>query len=86
MSNKQELIELLEDDVIVEIESYIDALYEGIANSKQATPQDKEQLAELQELRSELNTLLEDAKDGDIDEDEAKDIIDELDKMREESE
>ncbi len=85
MSHVQELIELLEEDVIIEIESYIDALYENIADSKKATSEDKEQLAELQELRKEFALLLDDAKSGEVDEDEAEEIIDELDEMREQS-
>lgn len=84
MSQAEELIELLEEDVIPEIESFIDEIYEAIAASKNASEDDKAQLAELQELKKEFELLLEEVKNGELDEEECGEIIDEIDMMRSE--
>jgi len=84
MNEAQRLTELLEHDVIPEIESYIDDLYEKIAAEKIATDEDKAQLAELQELKKEFTLLLDETKNGELDEEECRGIIDEINLMREE--
>jgi hypothetical protein len=83
MTQAEDLIDLLENDVIPEIESFIDELYEKIAETKNASDEDKTQLAELQELRQEFALLLEETKNGELDEEECRAIIDEIDMMRE---
>ncbi len=84
MNEAQRLSELLEHDVIPEIESYIDDLYGKIAETKTATDEDKAQLAELQELKKEFTLLLDETKNGELDEEECRGIIDEINLMREE--
>lgn len=86
MTEAEDLIDLLENDVIPEIESYIDDLYEKIADTKSASDDDKEQLAELQELKKEFSLLLEEVKNGELDEEECRGVIDEIDMMRSEEE
>ena len=86
MTEAEDLIDLLENDVIPEIESFIDELYEKIAETKNASEEDKTQLAELQELRQEFVLLLEETKNGELDEEECRAIIDEIDMMRESDE
>lgn len=86
MTEAEDLIDLLENDVIPEIESFIDDLYEKIAETKNATEEDKTQLAELQELKKEFELLLDEVKNGELDEEECRAIIDEIDMMREEDE
>ncbi|WP_345985070.1 hypothetical protein WCX49_10655 [Sulfurimonas sp. HSL-1656] len=86
MTESEDLIDLLENDVIPEIESFIDDLYEKIAETKNATDDDKTQLAELQELKKEFALLLDEVKNGELDEEECRAIIDEIDMMREEEE
>lgn len=86
MTEAEDLIDLLENDVIPEIESFIDELYEKIANEKTATQEDKTQLAELQELKQEFAVLLDDVKGGEVDEEECRAIIDEIDMMRDDPE
>ncbi len=83
MTEAEELTDLLENDVIPEIESFIDELYEKIAETKNASEEDKTQLAELQELKKEFGVLLEEVKNGELDEEECQGIIDEIDMMRE---
>ncbi len=86
MTQAEALIDLLENDVIPEIESFIDELYEKIAETKNAGEDDKAQLEELQDLKKEFGILLEETKNGELDEEECKAIIDEIDMMREEEE
>ncbi len=86
MTEAEDLIDLLENDVIPEIESFIDDLYEKIAQTKSADEEDKQQLAELQELKKEFTLLLDDVKNGELDEEECRAIIDEIEMMREEEE
>ena len=83
MTEAEALIDLLENDVIPEIESFIDDLYEKIAETKTASGDDKTQLAELQELRKEFSLLLDEVKNGELDEEECSAIIDEIEMMRE---
>jgi len=84
MTEAEALIDLLENDVIPEIESFIDDLYEKIAETKNATEEDKTQLEELQELRKEFAILLDEVKNGELDEEECTAIIDEIEMMRDE--
>jgi len=84
MKNAEDLIELLQEDVIPEIEDVIDMLFEKINDNKNAGDEEKLELKELQELRSEFLGMLDEAKKGEIDEDECADIIKEIDKMRSE--
>ena len=84
MTEAEALIDLLENDVIPEIESFIDDLYEKIAETKNATEEDKTQLEELQELRKEFALLLDEVKNGELDEEECAAIIDEIEIMRDE--
>ena len=86
MKNAEDLIELLEEDVILEIEDVIDALFETVNENKSASDEDKKELQELQELRSEFVGMLEEVKNGELDEDECEEIIDEIDAMRQEGE
>ena len=86
MTQAEDLIDLLENDVIPEIESFIDDLYEKIAETKNASEEDKTQLSELQELKKEFALLLDEVKNGELDEEECRAIIDEIDLMREEEE
>ena len=86
MTEAEALIDLLENDVIPEIESFIDDLYEKIAETKNASDEDKTQLAELQELKKEFSLLLDETKAGELDEEECRAIIDEINIMRDEEE
>jgi len=82
MQNAEDLIDLLENDVLPEIEDYIDTLYAIINDKKSASEEEKSDLAQMQELRKEFLGMLDDVKSGDMDEDECAEIIDEIDEMR----
>lgn len=82
MQNAEDLTDLLENDVLPEIEDYIDTIYAIINDKKNASEEEKSDLAEMQELRKEFLSMLEDVKSGEMDEDECAEIIEEIDEMR----
>lgn len=83
MSIQKELEVLLKDEVLVEIEDYIDELFEIIA-SKKEDKEIKEELAQMQEMKKEFEEMLIDLVHGDIDDEECKEIIAEIKEMIEE--
>jgi regulator of replication initiation timing len=86
MTKTEELIDLLNNDIIPEIEDVIDGLFELINDAKTATDEVKQELHELQELKTEFKVMLEEAMTGELEEDEAQEIIEEIEEMRAEGE
>lgn len=85
MTKIQELEELLKHDVIIDLEDYIDELFEIVAKKKD-TAETKEELKNMQELNSDFKDMLDDIKNNDMDEEEAIEILKELIEMKEENE
>ncbi|RXJ82852.1 hypothetical protein [Arcobacter cloacae] len=83
MTIQQELEKLIKDEVLVEIEDYIDELFEIVA-SKKEDENTKEELSQMQEMKKDFEEMLTDLQNGEIDEDECKEIIDEINEMRRE--
>jgi predicted XRE-type DNA-binding protein len=81
MATLEELKTLLEDTVFPDIEEAIDDIFEAIANEKNATPEDKEELEELQELRKEITSILEDIENDELSQEECDEIYDEIQNM-----
>jgi len=84
MSKAQELKLLIENEVIPDIEEFIDDLFEVIANEKEATMAQNEELEQMQELKNEFQSILTDIEDDEIEEDEASELIDEIIQMQSE--
>ncbi|MGB5965489.1 MAG: hypothetical protein WBF77_01240 [Sulfurimonadaceae bacterium] len=82
MTKTEELIDLLNNDIIPEIEDVIDGLFELINDSKTATDEVKQELAELQELKTEFKVMLEEAQTGELEDEEAAEILEEIEEMR----
>ncbi len=82
MTKTEELIDLLNNDIIPEIEDVIDGLFELINDSKTASDEIKQELSELQELKTEFKVMLEEALSGELEEDEAEEILAEIEEMR----
>ena len=82
MTKTEELIDLLNNDIIPEIEDVIDGLFEIINDAKTASTEMKEELNELQELKTEFKVMLEEAMTGELEEDEAAEILEEIAEMR----
>ena len=85
MSIQKELEDLIKNDVLIEIEDYIDELFEIIA-SKKADDNTKEELKEMQEMKKDFEDMLVDLTKGEIDDEECKEIIEEINDMRKDDE
>jgi DNA-binding transcriptional regulator YhcF (GntR family) len=83
MSIQKELENLIKNEVLVEIEDYIDELFEIIA-AKKEDDEIKEELKQMQEMKKDFEEMLADLVHGDIDDEEAKEIIQEINDMRKE--
>jgi hypothetical protein len=83
MTIQKELASLIKNDVLIEIEDYIDELFEIIA-SKKEDERTKEELASMQEMRNDFNEMLKDLETDQIDDEEAKEIMEEINEMRKE--
>jgi polyhydroxyalkanoate synthesis regulator phasin len=78
MSQIQRLEELLTKSVIPDIEERLDEIFQEIAGNKEATDDAKEEIEELRDFKDDLEDILKDIKSGDIDEDEAKELVDDI--------
>lgn len=83
MSIQKDLYKLIKNDVLIEIEDYIDELFQIIA-SKKEDERTKEELAAMQEMRDDFKEILKDIDSGDMDDEEAQEIHDEIIEMRSE--
>lgn len=83
MTIQEELENLIKNEVLVEIEDYIDELFEIIA-AKKDDDNIKEELKQIQEMKKDFEEMLVDLTHGDIDDEECKEIIDEINEMRKE--
>ncbi len=78
MSYAQQLEELITKSVIPDIDDRLDEIFEEIADSKEAGEEAKDEIEELREFKADLQDVLEDIKSGDIEEDECKELIDDI--------
>ena len=85
MSIQKELEDLIKNEVLIEIEDYIDELFEIIA-SKKEDENTKEELKEMQEMKKDFEDMLVDLENGEIDDEECKEIIEEINDMRKDEE
>ncbi|QKF66527.1 hypothetical protein AVENP_0971 [Arcobacter venerupis] len=80
MSIQKELEDLIKNEVLIEIEDYIDELFEIIA-AKKDDDSTKEELTEMQEMKKDFEDMLVDLENGEIDDEECKEIIEEINEM-----
>jgi len=80
-----QLKHLIQNELIPDVEEHIDDIFEVIASTKDASPQERAQLEDMQALRDEYKELLSELNSGDIDEEEAEQLYTELTAMRESS-
>ena len=81
-----QLKHLIQNELIPDVEEHIDDIFEAIASQKDASPQERAQLEDMQALRDEYKELLKELQSGDIDEEEAEQLYIELTAMRGEGE
>lgn len=70
MTNAEQLIKILNEEIIPEIESIIDEMCENIADNKNATDEDKAEFKEAQEMKKEFKEMAFEAETGEMDEEE----------------
>jgi len=78
MKETEKLQNLLENEVIPDLEVAIDELFEAIDKSKNATSQQKADLEEMRDMRTECFGIVEEIKRDELDEEEAEELLSEL--------
>ncbi|NPA51002.1 MAG: hypothetical protein GXO02_05175 [Epsilonproteobacteria bacterium] len=75
---KEKLKELLLDKVMPDVERVIDKFFKKIERDKTISLGEREDLNQLQELHKECREILIEIESGELEEDEAKEIYEEL--------
>jgi microcompartment protein CcmL/EutN len=78
MSYAQQLQELITKSVIPDIDERLDEIFQEIADNKEASADAKDEIEDLREFKADLQDVLEDIANNDIDEDECKELIDDI--------
>ena len=78
MSNIEKLKRLLEEKIIPDLESVIDSIFQEIKDDGEISLGEKEELEELQEMHKECREILIEIEANELEEDEAKELLDEL--------
>ncbi len=78
MSSVNRLKLLLEEQIIPDLEAVIDSIFQTIDREKTISLGEKEELKELQEMHAECREILIEIESGEMDEEEAKELLDEL--------
>ncbi|MCJ8326697.1 MAG: hypothetical protein MJK08_06300 [Campylobacterales bacterium] len=81
MKNIEELEKLLEKDLLVELEETIKDLNKFLSKNSN-NHEAKSELINLIDLQEDFKSVLKDIKDNKLSENEAKEILEELDAMR----
>jgi cob(I)alamin adenosyltransferase len=86
MSNADKLKNLLELEIIPDLEVAIDELFAAIDKAKNATKEQKEDLEEMREMRTECFAIVEELGRNELDEEEVDELLAELVDMKTEEE
>jgi len=78
MSHVEKLKELITKSVIPDIDDRLDEIFTEIADSKEATEDAKEEIEELREFKADLEDVVADIDSDDMDEEEAKELIEDI--------
>jgi hypothetical protein len=82
MTNREKLKNLLENEVIPDLEVAIDELFAKIDKAKNASSEDKNDLEEMRDMRTECFAMVEEIKREEMDEEEATELLEELVDMK----
>lgn len=74
----KKLKDLIEDVVLLDVEDYIDEIFEEINKNKKATKEQDEELQNMHEMRDELKSILQSIENNELDSDECEEIYIEL--------
>ncbi len=78
MTNADKLKNLLELEIIPDLEAAIDELFAAIDKAKAASNEQKEDLEEMREMRTECFSIVEELNRNELDEDEVEELLAEL--------
>jgi len=82
MTNADKLKNLLELEIIPDLEAAIDELFLAIDKSKNASKEQKEDLEEMREMRTECFAIVEELGRNELDEEEVDELLAELVDMK----
>ena len=84
MSDIKKIEKLLEEDLLIELKESIEELKNVIKKLKDSVEikEANEELENMIDLQDDFNSLLKDAQKGDLSEEEAKEILEELEEMK----
>jgi len=80
MTQSQKLIQLLEKQVLPDTQDHLDYLFELVA-TKKADQEEIDELKEIQDMRTEFKTMLDDIRSGDMDQEEIEELVCEIEEM-----
>ena len=78
MKNSEKLKNLLELEILPDVEAAIDELFASIDKAKSANAEQKEELEELRDMRTECYAILEDLEREEIEAEEIDGLLEEL--------
>ncbi len=78
MSSIEKLKNLLENKVLPDLESVIDSIFQDIKDGAEISLGEREELEELQDMHRECREILIEIEANEMDEDEAKELLEEL--------
>ena len=78
MSNADKLKNLLELEIIPDLEAAIDELFAAIDKAKSASKEQKDDLEEMREMRTECFAIVEELKRDELEEEEIEELLAEL--------
>jgi Asp-tRNA(Asn)/Glu-tRNA(Gln) amidotransferase B subunit len=81
MTLQEKLLNLIHNEVLADIETYLDELFELIA-SKKGDSEMAQEIEYMQEMKEEFETLVQELHNGEIDDEEAQEIINEIIDMK----
>ena len=78
MDSKTKLKNLLENEIMPDLEDAIDEIFQMVEKEKMISLADREELEELQEMHGECREILIEIESGEMDNEEAQELLDEL--------
>ena len=82
MSNSEKLKNFLTQEIIPDLEEAIDEMFSMIEKAKMASIADKEELQDLQEMHTECKEIVGEIEAGEMNDDDAGDILAEFIDMK----
>jgi hypothetical protein len=82
MTSADKLKNLLELEIIPDLEAAIDELFEAIDKAKSASKEQKDDLEEMREMRTECFAIIEELGRNELEEDEIEELLAELVEMK----